>query len=256
VTAEQRVDQVLAWLDLPSGQRPDVITLYFDQVDHDEHIHGPDSVEANAARAQVDAALARLLTGLKASGQSGRINLIIVSDHGMASVEPGHVLALEDMLPVNQVQIITAGQVVGIEPRAGEAAAFNATIVPQLLGRHDHYECWRKGQLPPRQHYGSNPRVPAVICEMDEGWDALSRKIASATDRGVRGSHGYDPALPSMQAVFVANGPAFAQGVRLPTFDNVDVYPLLTRLLGIAPEPNDGDITPLLPALKDARRAK
>jgi hypothetical protein len=36
----------------------------------------------------------------------------------------------------------------------------------------------------------------------------------------------------------------------LPPFDNVDVYPLLARLLGIRPEPNDGDIAPLLPALK------
>ena len=53
-----------------------------------------------------------------------------------------------------------------------------------------------------------------------------------------------------MRATFIAAGPAFAQGVTLPVFDNVDVYPLLMRLLQLPAEANDGDITPLLPALR------
>ena len=57
----------------------------------------------------------------------------------------------------------------------------------------------------------------------------------------------------AVRAVFTAVGPSFRNGVRLPAFDNVDVYPLLTRLLRITPAPNDGDIAPLLPALKDDR---
>ena len=55
---------------------------------------------------------------------------------------------------------------------------------------------------------------------------------------------------PQMRATFIAAGPAFAQGVTLPVFDNVDVYPLLMRLLQLPAEANDGDITPLLPALR------
>ena len=51
-----------------------------------------------------------------------------------------------------------------------------------------------------------------------------------------------------------AAGPAFGHGVRLPVFDNVDVYPLLMRLLRLPAEPNDGDIAPLLPALKDTNQ--
>ena len=68
---------------------------------------------------------------------------------------------------------------------------------------------------------------------------------------GSRGSHGYDPALPSMQAVFIARGPSFRQGAMLPTIDNVDVYPLLARLTGTPPAPNDGNPQALLPALRD-----
>lgn len=88
---------------------------------------------------------------------------------------------------------------------------------------------------------------------MDEGWDALPREtIARRVPGLMRGSHGYDPALVSMRAVFIARGPAFRVGARIAGFDNVDVYPLLAGLLGIAPAPNDGDATTLRAALQDA----
>jgi predicted AlkP superfamily pyrophosphatase or phosphodiesterase len=87
---------------------------------------------------------------------------------------------------------------------------------------------------------------------MDVGWEAVTpRKLAQRIPGSIRGSHGYDPEDPSMRALFIAQGPAFRRGVALAPFDNVDVYPLLAKLIGIAPEPNDGDILPLLPALAD-----
>jgi hypothetical protein len=44
-----------------------------------------------------------------------------------------------------------------------------------------------------------------------------------------------------MRAVFVADGPDFVDGKRMAAFDNVDVYPLLMRLLDVPAQPNDGD---------------
>ena len=46
-----------------------------------------------------------------------------------------------------------------------------------------------------------------------------------------------------MAAVFIGQGPSFRRGVVNPTTDNVDVYTLLTDLLGVKPEPNDGGRT-------------
>ena len=54
VTPTQRVDQVLAWLDLPPGQRPTFLTLYFDAVDHAGHGHGPDSPQVDQALRETD----------------------------------------------------------------------------------------------------------------------------------------------------------------------------------------------------------
>lgn len=57
------------------------------------------------------------------------------------------------------------------------------------------------------------------------------------------GQHGYDNDFPEMRAIFIASGPAFRRHSVVPPFDNVDVYPLLAHLLGIKPEPNDGDFS-------------
>ena len=64
---------------------------------------------------------------------------------------------------------------------------------------------------------------------------------------------GAQQTAPAAPAPAPAQQPSFRAGVRLPAFDNVDVYPLLARLLRITPAANDGDIAPLLPALQDAR---
>ena len=55
------------------------------------------------------------------------------------------------------------------------------------------------------------------------------------------GTHGYDPTLMDMHAVFRAMGPDFKH-IALPHFENVNVYDLLCALLGIVPAPNDGNL--------------
>ncbi|MFD0740505.1 ectonucleotide pyrophosphatase/phosphodiesterase [Lysobacter koreensis] len=242
-----RVDTVLGWLREGNATRPRFTTMYFDTLDSASHDFGPDSRQAHAAIREVDAALGRLLDGLATGALLERVNLVIVSDHGMATVAPGHAIAIEDMVPARDARAVSDGQALGFAPLPGRERAAEA----RLLGRHAHHECWRKADLPARWRYGRHPRVPTIVCQMDEGWDALRRaSLAKRPPAATRGSHGFDPALPSMRAIFLARGPAFRSGAQLPAFDNVDVYPLLARLIGITPVANDGDIAPLLPALR------
>jgi predicted AlkP superfamily pyrophosphatase or phosphodiesterase len=242
-----RVARVLDWLSEPAATRPRVATLYFEHLDKASHEHGPDSAEATAAIRTVDTAIGQLLDGLNARDLRDRVNLIVVSDHGMATVERGQFVVVEDMVAKQDADVVSIGQSVGIAPLPGRTAF----VEQRLLGKHEHYECWRRQSLPARWHYGQNPRVPPIVCQMHEGWDALPREQAERRRQAsTRGSHGYDPALPSMRALFIARGPAFRRGVTLAPFDNVDVYPLLARLVGIVPAENDGDITSFLPALK------
>lgn len=243
----QRVDQVVGWLARPARERPRLTTLYFGALDHTAHDFGPDSPQTDATLAEIDANIGRLLQELSARNLRDRVNLVIVSDHGMAPVPYSHSLNVDTLIDASEAKYVSVGEVIGFVPQPGREASAEA----KLLGRHEHHQCWRKNELPARWQYGTHPRVPPIVCQMDVGWEAiLPRKLAERRPGTTQGSHGYDPADPTMRALFIANGPAFRRGVELAPFDNVDVYPLLAKLVGVAPRPNDGDIAPLLPALK------
>ncbi len=242
---DARVDTVLGWLAEPAATRPRFATLYFEHLDKASHANGPHSPEAHAAVAGLDRAIGRLMASLCGSEP---VNILIVSDHGMAPTEPGQGVALEDMVLPTDATAITYGQAVGFEPLPGRIAAAEKA----LLGAHEHYDCWRKDAVPARWRFGLHPRVPAIVCQMHEGWGARPREaLARHVPTGTRGSHGYDPALQSMRSLFIANGPAFVPSTVLPAFDNIDVYPLLAHLIGIEPAANDGSIRSLAPALRE-----
>lgn len=238
--ADQRVDQVLAWLDRPPAERPRFVTLYFDEVDTWGHNAGPDSAEVNAALTRTDGSVGRLVAGLKAKGLFATTNLVIVADHGMAPTSGDRVTFLEDLLPTADVHAVSLGPVAGFSATPGH----EHEVAKALLAPHPHMTCWRKGDVPARFHYGHNPRVPPFVCLAQTGW------VIGTKGRAVnKGSHGFDPDDPLMNALFVAHGPAFRKGVVLNAFDNVDVYPLLARLVGVKAQPNDGALADLAPAL-------
>ncbi len=244
VPAFDRVDGLLGWLDLPAAERPVFMTLYFEAVDSQGHHGGPRSPELEAALRDVDAALARLVAGLKARGLYDAVNVVVVSDHGMAETSPERVVFLDDIVPAEAFTTVTLGSMAGVIPASPEAER-------RLVGRHDHLECWRKEAMPLRLRYGTHVRVPPVMCLAAGGWIVTTRaRWAQWAMKGPGGAHGFDPLDADMQAIFVARGPAIRPGVVLPAFDNVSVYPLLARLLDIPPASNDGRLEDTAAALR------
>lgn len=237
---EARVDWLLARLDEP-GRRPGFLTLYFHHIDVAGHDYGPESSELNAMLPQVDAAVGRLVAGLKARGLAA--NLIVVADHGMAPLSLDRRIFLDDLLPADAYRALSAGAILTLYPTAGR----EGEVAAALLKPHPHMQCWRKAEIPARFHYGRNARVAPFFCLPRTGWVVTTRGYKPKKPE--RGGHGYDPYSPEMAAIFIANGPAFRRGVRLPTFDNVSVYPLLARLLGVRPSPNDGALADTQAAL-------
>lgn len=247
VTPDGRIDQVLAWLDLPIAERPRLVMVYLDQYDIAAHDSGTSSPQAMATLATIDAALARLRAGLQARRRTGITDLIVLSDHGMSDVPFEHVRYLDDLLDASKYDAPWWGTFTGLVPKPGQEAAVERAFV----GRHDVYTCWRKDSLPPQWHYGTHPRITPIVCQTEPGW-RVQPKSAKPSVGPVRGEHGFAPETPGMHATFVAAGPSFRPGTTLPAFDNVDIYPLLAHLLHLRPALNDGSLAPLLPALRDA----
>lgn len=224
VNDTQRVNMVLDWLRRPDEIRPHFVTLYFDKVDTAGHDHGPDSAQNLQAVAEVDAAIGALVAGLKVLDQPA--NLVIVADHGMAATSSNRVIALDALADPERYHLIETGPFASVAPQPGAADE----VERALLAPHEHMQCWRKADIPARFHYGSNPRVPPILCLAQPGW-----LIQASAPRQpfVGGNHGYDNMAPEMNALFIAHGPVFAAGRVLPDFDNVDIYPLLRQLIGL-----------------------
>ena len=241
----ERVDRVLAWLDRTGETRPRFVTMYFESVDTQGHGFGPDSAEVMAALGEVDKALGRLVDGLRARGVEGATDIVIVSDHGMAPTSQARVIDNDKIVDAKDARFAWYGRpFVGLEPLAGRTMQAERA----LLGRHDHYDCWRKGEIPARHHFGTHRRIPSIFCLADVGWIFMSGSRPD-TYPADGGAHGYDEDAPEMAGLFVANGPSFGKGAKIPAFDNVDVYPMLARLLGVPAAASDGDPTGLSAAL-------
>lgn len=58
----------------------------------------------------------------------------------------------------------------------------------------------------------------------------------------VHGDHGYPVSSPNMEPIFVASGPSFKRAFQSQSFTNLDVYPLLCHMLGLAAGPHNGSL--------------
>ena len=235
---ELRIDQVLAWLRLPAAERPHLITLYYSNVDHAGHEHGPESPETAAAVAHADQLMGELWAKL---GQLGLpVDLLVLADHGMER-EQGPWIDLDKYADLTN--FTTVGSL--LYPNS-EAAAEKA--YQELKIKSDAFTVYRRKRVPAALHFDDNAREgdPVIV---DNGPFAIRAHPPEAGATAYppnAGEHGYDPrVLKSMRALFLAVGPDIRPGSTLEPFENVNVYPLLARILGLTPPKVDGNLNVL-----------
>jgi len=132
VPPDDRVDQVLTWLDLPPDQRPRFVSLYFEQVDVAGHNYGPDSLQVDEAMVTVDAALGRLVAGLRQRNVFDTTNLIILSDHGMSASSPERMVLLDSIVDVEHIELTSSIVNAAINPKPGYAAEVEREIADRF----------------------------------------------------------------------------------------------------------------------------
>jgi len=236
-----RIRKVLEWLALPPDSAPRLITMYLSDTDDVGHLYGPAAPETERAIARADSAVGALVDGIARLGLTDVVNIVIVADHGMVETSLDRVIVLDDYIDLAQVEVVDWTPVAAIVPREGtEERVFRA-----LVDRHPHLQAYRKGTLPARWHFNTHPRITPIVAVADEGWTIASRAQVERwrTKGGFPGAqHGYDNALPSMGAVFVAAGPGIAEGKRIAAFRNIHLYALMAQLLGLQPAATSGSL--------------
>lgn len=239
-----RIEQVLAWLRLPPEERPHLITLYYDEPDHEGHQYGPDAPETKAAVVKVDKLVGKLKAGLDATGLP--IDLVVVSDHGMAKVE-GATITLDKFADLAGFEAV--GSLLYAKTDADAARVYN-----QLKKASSQFTVYRRKDVPAGLNFRDNPREgdPVVIATGPFLVRAHAPPAGVPEAASPAGMHGYDPrAMPQMKASFYAAGPDILPGHTVRPFENVNLYPWLAHLLGLTPPKSDGSLNVLAGTLRD-----
>ena len=240
-----RIAQVLAWLRLPSADRPHFITLYYSEPDHEGHEFGPDAQETRAAVRKVDNLVGRLKAGLDATGLP--IDLVVVSDHGMARVEGG-------WITLDKFADLTGFETDG-DLLYGKTEADRVRVYNQLKQASPQFMVFRRKNVPAGLDFNENPREgdPVVIATGPYAIRAHGPAAGKPDLPPIAGMHGFDPRkLPEMKASFFAAGPDIVSGSTVLPFENVNLYPWLAHLLGLTPPKTDGSLNILAGTLRDS----
>lgn len=227
ISIEERLKTVKHWLQLPEEQRPHLITFYLPEVDHEGHAHGPDSKETGKAVGFVDSTIGRLCAMVDSLQLP--VNYVFVSDHGMAAADTVNTLALPDADSTRFVRV--AGDV--IVNYYAKDKAFIPELYKQLQSTAVGYDVYLSDQSPANWHYRKQDdrynRVGDIFLVA-----RYPKMFVWGNRRPNPGRHGYDPrAVKDMMATFMAWGPAFKSGKVIAPFENIHVYSLIARLLGL-----------------------
>lgn len=252
----RKVEQILAWLDLPVAQRPRLVMAWWHGADHAGHVAGPDDASVSDAMLEQDAHLVALLEGLDARHAWGETTLLLVSDHGMTRV-------------AGEIPLRARVAALGVDARVSAGACVAhlfaddpADVERLATGLSDlgNARVLRGAELPDSMRLRHPTRTGDLVVLADPGFvfrDAGARERIWRFVGGLfgwsTGMHGYDPELPDMGGVLLAKGRGVAPGTQLPAQRMIDVAPTVAALLGIdAPRQSEG--TPIRALLPAARR--
>jgi len=244
---KERVEKILAWLALPEAERPRLLTIYFSDVDSAGHRYGPGTVEVGNAIMKVDNSLADLRAGIEELGLTKRVNLVVVSDHGMTKIDPDFMVYLDDYIDLEKVFVPVFNSKEG--PRGNPFTHIFVkdgndidAIYNKLKGAHSGIKVYKRADIPEKWHMNNRDRTGDIFVVTDEGGMIFARSLKSVYRHSPVGMHGYDRFAQDMQATFIAAGPNFKKGVKAKAIENVEVYGIVARALGIEPVKTDGNI--------------
>ena len=241
---QERVDTVLSWFDLPKEKRPTIFTLYFSDVDDAGHGFSPRSKETKKAVKRIDKIIKRLYNGLKKRKIHKKVNLIIVSDHGMAKVDQNNSIVLDEMFDTTLAEkVFWVSEITQIFPKPGNEEKIYSSIKAKLPAEARIY---KRSEIPARFRYRNNKRIAPLLVIPKTGWRLTTRERfeklkSNGSLNDLKGSHGYDNEVPEMRALFIGHGEDFKKGIVTKPFSNTDVYEIMCKILKLKPAENDGN---------------
>ena len=223
IKEEEKIDQVIEWLEMDEAIRPKLIMTYWDGTDSVGHIYGTDHKKIFDQMVRQDQMLGLLFSRLTEIDAWDYVTLLLVSDHGMINVNK--YISLKDVLDSIEIDyILSSGPAVAhifIDDKAQRDEAL------ELLSKQDHMIAYSRENLPASFHMNHPTRTGDLIVTTEPPY-----MFNNNPKDGPKGMHGYDPDLREMHAIFGAVG-AGVRNERIGPIHMTDVAPTIAKLLGI-----------------------
>uniref|UniRef100_A0A183USX0 Venom phosphodiesterase 2 n=1 Tax=Toxocara canis TaxID=6265 RepID=A0A183USX0_TOXCA len=236
----QRIDKAIEWLNMPEDERPSLVMVYMEEPDSAGHMAGAESQQVRTASITVDGMINYLTRRLINEGLIGCINVIILSDHGMQTIDPSRAVILKDILEPSFNGSLFDGVVGQISAPNNFDESVEHIIRPLKCHQGQSYLAYKTEHAPMRYHYRGSHRIGDVLIEARPGVLILSSKKYIEWGKRRLGDHGYDNRLPNMRTIFGAYGPSIAEKKLIDEFEIIELYNLFADLLSIHAAPNNG----------------
>ncbi|XP_006821657.1 ectonucleotide pyrophosphatase/phosphodiesterase family member 3-like [Saccoglossus kowalevskii] len=239
VSYEQRIDEVLSWLTLPEEKRPAFMTAYFEEPDGAGHDFGPYADEVDAMLQYMDTVIGALMDGIMNLQLDKCVDIIILADHGMAPRDCSRVFFLHDYINTYDYYI-RYGAITRLDPKWDAVISDPDEIVASFQCQDPNITSYVKWDLPKNWHYANNVRIEPSIVVADVGWTISGRNDSSYKEEYCSGgTHGFNNKGIQMESLFLAHGPSFKQNMAIDPFLAIELYPLMTEILGIPESRNN-----------------
>ena len=220
---------------------PDFLSLHLVDCDEMRHLYGADSPEAKESIQRLDRRVGKLLTSLDRRRLYGDTVVALVSDHGLWDVS--HSISLDESLKKAGLLDICRAQSTGMGAYLHLIDGPVENMDRLLLFLEEN-----KSSLGISRVYGNRE-----LREMGAGQSIRLAVEAApgvvfvddlATEKRAKATHGFGPAHPAAQCLFMLTGPGIRKGKTLQHARMEDIAPTLMRSLGLDMPSAQGKILP------------
>ncbi|KAI0755226.1 Phosphodiest-domain-containing protein [Daedaleopsis nitida] len=208
VPLQEKLDQILAWIDLSIEARPQLIMAYEPSLDQAGHYAGPTSKLVDKVLKQVDVFAKDLHDEIEARNLTDIVDIVFVSDHGMTDTSHPELVFIDDILGDgwNHIEHEDGWPAMGFRFDSEENTEkyYNVLLNASALSG-GKFEVFTHNTMPERWHFVNNERIAPIYVVPRMGY-ALTNRIENGSGMN-KGSHGYDNDYKEMHAMFVAHGP-------------------------------------------------
>ncbi len=235
--------------------RPDLLLVHFALYDQLAHRHGPFAPQAVQAIEEMDKEIGRIRDAVNGDKST---TVVVLSDHGFVSVDkeaaPLVALMEEGLLgrtvrgepELRRLGAIHAGGSFALywleEPTSENRRALQKAVA-RLVDSGAVGEVLDRPKL---KALGADPDAELMLDASPGCYfsDRYTGPIVLESPKD-RGTHGYRPSVPGMEAGFVAVGPGIAPGKKLGRIGLTQVAPTLVRQMGLTRSILASEVEPL-----------